>query len=100
MGVVEAKREVSRADIAEPKMFTPAKLPPIAIEGTAKVGRKSFRQEQLAFAEGTEGNGAGWVGTFMKHRLVPFFSSVELAREISGAVHAKGRSVRGHVRSN
>jgi hypothetical protein len=80
--LVETKREVSRADIAEPKMFTPAKLPPIAIEGTAKVGRKSFRQEQLSVTQRTEGNRAGGVCAFMEHWLGPVFSSLSFGKRL------------------
>ena len=47
---VETEREVSGAGVAEPEMFTPAELAPIAVERNAEVSRKGFRQKQLAFA--------------------------------------------------
>jgi hypothetical protein len=82
MGVVEAKREVSRAGIAEPEMFTPAKLPPITIEGFANIGRKSFGQEQFSVTQGTEGNRAGRVCAFMQHGLDPVFSSISFGKRL------------------
>jgi len=74
---VKAEREVCGADVAEPEMFTPAKLPAIAVKSVAEVGRESFRQEQLAFAQRTKGYRARRVGAFMQRGLGPVFSSVE-----------------------
>lgn len=79
--VVESQREVSAAGIAEPEMFAPAQLLPVALERDARVGWKSFGKKQLAFAQGTEWNCACGVGAFMQHRLGPIFSSVELRPE-------------------
>jgi len=58
-------------------MFPPPELPPVPVERGAEVRRKSFCQEQLAFAKGTERNRAGGVCAFMEHGLGPVFSSVE-----------------------
>jgi hypothetical protein len=40
--VVESQREVSAAGIAEPEMFSPAQLPPVALESEAMFGWKNF----------------------------------------------------------
>src|ERR1700716_1209637 len=42
---VEPKREVNRAGVAEPEMFTPAQLPPVVVESPDGVRRKCFREE-------------------------------------------------------
>src|SRR4029077_1840716 len=44
VGVV-TEREVPGAGVTEPEMFTPAELPPFAVETAAEVGRQRFRQE-------------------------------------------------------
>jgi hypothetical protein len=64
-------------------MFTPPEFLPATIEGGAQVGRKSFRQKEFAFAQRAEGNCAGRIGAFLKHRLVPVFSSVEFGQRDS-----------------
>ena len=76
-GGVETQCEVGRAHLAKPEMFSPPHFPPAAIERRFGVARQSFREEQLAFAQGTEGNRAGWVGAFLEHGLGPIFSSAE-----------------------
>ena len=45
VGRVEPKREVNRAGVAEPEMFTPAQLPPVAVESAAGVRGECFREE-------------------------------------------------------
>src|ERR1700686_577545 len=101
VGRVETKREMNGAGVAEPEMFTPPELPPVAFESAAGVSRKSFGQKQLAFAQGTEGNRAGWVCTFMKHGAVSnLLFCGGLAREIPPTVHARGRRTSNHIRSH
>jgi hypothetical protein len=82
-------------------MFAPPEFSTVAIESGPEVGRKSFRQEQFAFAEGTEGDGASGVRAFMEHlaRSILLFGKISV-REISRAMHAKGRSARRYVKSS
>jgi hypothetical protein len=74
---IKPEGKVRRADVAQPEVFAPPELPPVAIESGVGAGRKSFRQKQLALAQGSKGDRANRIGAFMEHRLVPFFSSVE-----------------------
>jgi hypothetical protein len=60
-------------------MFSPPHFPPAAIERRFGVARQSFREEQLAFMEGTKWSGASGIGAFLEHGLHPVFSSVFLA---------------------
>jgi hypothetical protein len=76
-GGVKTESKVRRANVAQPEVFPPPVLPPVAIESGVCLCRESFRQKQLALAQRTEGDETGWIGTFMKHGLVPFFSSVK-----------------------
>jgi hypothetical protein len=76
-GGVEPQRKVRAAVVAQPEMFPPMKLPPVAVEFRAEFRGKSFRQEQFTFAKRSEGNCAGWVGAFMQHGKGPVFSWLE-----------------------
>jgi hypothetical protein len=78
-------------------MFTPAEFAPVAVESGAQVRREGFRQEQLAFAKGTKGNGAGGIGAFMEHWLGPVFSSVNFGqRDCNDSARERPKSCRGH----
>jgi hypothetical protein len=72
---------VRGAGVAEPEMFTTAEFPPVAVERRVEVRRTSFRQEQFAFAQGTESCTWGWRTSAAW--LGPVFSSVELLPESS-----------------
>jgi hypothetical protein len=50
-------------------MFTPPQLPTVANVSLIEIGGESFSQKQLAFAQGTEGNGTRGICAFMKHGL-------------------------------
>jgi hypothetical protein len=67
--VVKTEREVRRAGIAKPEMFTPPQLPTVATVSLIEIGGESFSQKQLAFAQGTEGNGTRGICAFVKHGL-------------------------------
>jgi hypothetical protein len=81
-------------------MFPPAELPPVAVKSRIEVRRQGFRQEKLAFAQGTEWNRAGWICAFMEHGLDPIFSSVESWPE-SSYQHCKRETeiVDTHIRT-
>ena len=64
---VKAEREVRRARAAKPEMFAPTDFPSAPVKRGAKLRWESFREEQLALAQGTEWNSARGVSTFMKH---------------------------------
>jgi hypothetical protein len=63
--------EMERARTAEPKVLTLGRLAAIAIETRLEPIGKGFRQEEFAFAEGSEGNGTSWVRAFLKHSVSP-----------------------------
>jgi len=91
-GGVKTEREVRRASVAEPEVFTPAELPPVAVEnGWSGVRRQSVsaRNSLPSRRERREPCRTDWriYGAW----LCPVFSSVELsAREIPPIVHARG----------
>jgi hypothetical protein len=80
-------------------MFPPPELPTVAVKSGVQVRRERFREEQLAFAQGTEGNRAGWVGAFLEHGLGPIFSSAEFWPE-SFAHIARQRPKRSRAHEN
>jgi hypothetical protein len=67
--VVKTEREVQRASITQPEMFTPPQLPTVANVNLIEIGGESLSKKQLAFAQGTEGNGTRGICAFMKHGL-------------------------------
>ena len=50
-------------------MFTPPQLPTVATVSLIEIGWESLSQKQLAFAQGTEGNGTRGICAFMKRGL-------------------------------
>src|SRR5580700_7875431 len=89
-GGVEPERKLRGAVVAQPEMFTPVKLPPVAVEFRAEFRGESFRQEQLTFAKRSEGNCAGWVGAFMQHGQSPVFSGWSLVQRDSANIAREG----------
>jgi hypothetical protein len=70
---VETERKVSCARAAKPEMLAPAQLALIAIKIGIEIRRTGFCQEQLAFPQRTERNGAGGVSALMQHEMLPVF---------------------------
>ena len=96
---VKVQGEMGRASGAEPKMFALADLAPAAVEAGVVVVRQSFRQEQLAFVEGSKGDSTPWVRAFVEHGWVQSSSAESSAREVLLALHVACRTLRGKLGS-